>query len=307
MQNLFNKILENKEKVLNKFNENVNIDSIIIENNGQVFSHFYKEDSLHEMRSLSKVLIALAYGIILERKMLSLDTFVYPIIKDLVDIKNTNNLEKIKKWQIKHLLTYTAGYESQMFSESYIKDLNLKNSLNYVVNFDLVYSPGERYVYNNAETFLLSVCFSEMFNENITDFIKREIFEPLNIVNFRWDNYGKYCPGGTGLYISHADLFKIGQLILNKGTFLGKNLISEEYIQKMCSTQIQTPYAVKPGRVLPKLGVGYVMHISRDGYFYKDGKNGQYLIFNFEKNLLISILSSETDMTSVTEILRNLI
>lgn len=75
----------------------------------------------------------------------------------------------------------------------------------------------------------------------------------------------------------------------------------------MCSTQIDTPYAVKPERVLPKIGVGYIMHISRDGYIFKDGTNGQYLIINFNKNLLISILSSEKEMKYVTEILRDLI
>lgn len=307
MKALFDKILENKEKVFNKFNENVKIDSIIVYDEGQVFSHFYKQDDLHEMRSISKVLIALAYGIALDRNMLTLETYVYPFIENLVNISNKNNIEKISKWQIKHLLTYSCGYESQMFSERFIKDINPKDYLNYVINYNLTYESGEKYVYNNADVFLLSVCFQEMFKENIKDFIQREIFNHLNITNFKWGNYDKYCPGGTGLYISHKDLFKIGQLILNKGKYKNKQLISSTYIKEMCSTQIETPYAVKPERVLPKYGVGYVMHISRDGYVYKDGTNGQYLIVNFKKKQLITILSSESDMSCVTEILRNLI
>ena len=75
----------------------------------------------------------------------------------------------------------------------------------------------------------------------------------------------------------------------------------------MCSIKIETPYAIKPGRVLPKIGVGYIMHISRDGYIYKDGTNGQYLIINLKKQQIISILASESDMSCVTEILRDLI
>jgi len=50
-----------------------------------------------------------------------------------------------------------------------------------------------------------------------------------------------------------------------------------------------------------------VMHISRDGFAYKDGTNGQYLILNLTKNLLITIFASERDMSCVTEILRGLI
>ncbi len=71
--------------------------------------------------------------------------------------------------------------------------------------------------------------------------------------------------------------------------------------------QLETPSAYKPERVLPKIGVGYYTFISRDGYVFRDGSNGQYIIVNKNKNLLITILSSEKDMKNVTEVLRNLI
>lgn len=302
-----NQILSKKKKVFTSTGENVHIDSIMIEENGTIQKHFYKPDCLHEMRSLSKVLIALAYGIVLDKKLISLDTFVYPTLSKLnVEIRK-DNLDKIKQWKIRHLLTYTCGYEKQMFSEKYIKDLDKNKLLEYVLNCDLPNPVGEIYTYNNAETFLLSVFFQEMFKENIADFIAREIFSPLGITEYKCENFGKYCPGGTGLYISHESLFKIGQLILHKGKFNNKQIISHFFIEEMCKTQIQTPNATKPDRVLPKFGVGYIMHISRDGYVYKDGTNGQYLIVNFAKNQLITILSSESEMNYVIEILRDLI
>lgn len=45
------------------------------------------------------------------------------------------------------------------------------------------------------------------------------------------------------------------------------------------------------------------MHISRDGCAYKDDADGQYIIVNFAKNQLITILSTEPEMQYVTEIL----
>lgn len=309
---LIEKIKRQKEKIFTSTGENVKIDSIMIDENGELSSYFYKNDDLHEMRSISKIMIDLAYGIAIDRKMLvygkpiTTETDVYPIFKNLTKIR-LENVEKIKKWKIKTLLTYSAGYDTQMFSEKFIKGLDDKTFIDYVLNYDLPNEPNEKYVYNNAEIFLLSVFFQEAFEINISDFIAKEIFNPLGIKKFIWKNYDKYCPGGTGLYISHKDLFKIGQLILHKGNFNGKQIISQKNIEEMCSTQIDTPYAVKPERVLPKIGVGYIMHISRDGYIFKDGTNGQYLIINFNKNLLISILSSEKEMKYVTEILRDLI
>lgn len=309
---LIDKIKENKEKIFTSSGENVKIDSIIIDDNNDIQSYFYKLDSLHEMRSVSKMLIALAYGIAIDRKMLvngkplNVNTLVYPVIKNLTTIKK-ENVDKIKKWKIKTLLTYSAGYDTQMFSERLIKDIDEKDYVNYVLNYDLTYQPGEKYVYNNAELFILSVFFQEAFKINIKDFIVNEIFNPLGITKFVWNNFGIYCPGGTGLYLTHADLFKIGELILHKGNYNGRQLISQKFIEDMCSIQISTPYSIKKERVLPKIGVGYVMHISRDGYAYKDGTNGQYLIINFSKNLLITILSSEKEMNYVSEILRGII
>ena len=75
----------------------------------------------------------------------------------------------------------------------------------------------------------------------------------------------------------------------------------------MCSIQLETPSAYKPERLLPKIGVGYYTFISKDGFIFRDGSNGQYIIVNKIRNLLITIMSSEKDMKNVTEILRSLI
>lgn len=75
----------------------------------------------------------------------------------------------------------------------------------------------------------------------------------------------------------------------------------------MCSIKLETPSVYKHERVLPKIGIGYFTFISRDGYIFRDGSNGQYIILNKDKNLLITIMSTEKDMKNVTEILRNLI
>ena len=161
---LIERIKQQKEKIFTSTGENVKIDSIMIDDNGLLSSYFYNPDSLHEMRSISKVMIALAYGIAIDRKMvvkdqpITTETYVYPILKNLTTIKK-ENVEKIKKWQIKTLLTYSTGYANQMFSEKFVKGRDEKTFIDYVLNYDLPNNPNEKYVYNNAEIFLLSVYF----------------------------------------------------------------------------------------------------------------------------------------------------
>lgn len=299
--------LKNNVDVLSKSLSSLKIDSIFIEQNDNIERIFYKNEELHELRSCSKLLVAMAIGIAIENKMFDLDTLVYPVIENIVKIENANNLNKIKQWNIRNLLTHTTGYESQMMSERYIENVDKDNLLEYALNYDIPYEPGKRFAYNNVEPFILSVFFQEKFGINLTDFINENIFKKLNIIDYKWENYGKYCPGATGLYMRHTDFHKIGQLLLNNGKYNNIQIIPEAWIKKMCSMQLETPSAYKPDRVFPKVGISYYTFISRDGFIFRDGSNGQYIILNKDKNILITIMSSEKDMKNVTEILRDLV
>ena len=293
--------------VLSKSLDSLNIDSIFVEQNNNIERIFYKKEELHELRSCSKLLVAMAIGIAIENKMFDLDTLIYPVIENIVKIENANNLNKIKKWNIRNLLTHTTGYESQMMSERYIENIDKDNLLEYALNYDIPYEPGKRFAYNNVEPFILSVFFQEKFGINLTDFINENIFKKLNIVNYKWDNYGKYSPGATGLYMRHTDFHKIGQLLLNNGKYNNTQIIPKTWIKEMCKMQLETPSAYKPDRVFPKVGIGYYTFISKNSFIFRDGSNGQYIILNKYKDILITIMSSEKDMKNVTEILRNVI
>ena len=306
-------IVKENVNILSKELGRLNIDSIFIEQDGKLDKVFYKDEQLHELRSCSKVLVAMAIGIAIEDKMLvngiplSLDTKIFPSIKNLVKIKNKNNLLKIQTWTIKNLLTHTTGYESQMMSERYIEDVDKNELLDYALNYDIPFDVGTRFAYNNVEPFILSVFFQETFGINLKDYINEKIFKKLNIKEFEWDNYEKYCPAATGLYLKHSDFHKIGQLLLNNGRYDGKQIIPENWIVEMTSMQLETPSAYKPERVFSKMGVGYYTFISRDNYIFRDGFHGQYLIINREKKLLVTIMASEKDMKNILEIFRDII
>mgnify|MGYP004522042313 FL=1 len=287
----------------------LNIDSIFLEQNGKIDEVFYNNECLHELRSCSKLLVAMAIGIAIDKGMFSLDTLIYPTIKNVVHIVNKENIEKIKKWDIKTLLAHTTGYEKIIMSAKEIKEkqLDTSNIINYALNVDIPYEVGTRFAYNNVEPFILSVFFQEKFVINLSDFINENIFNKLDIKEYKWDNYGKYCPGCTGLFLKHTDFHKLGKLLLNNGLYNGIQVVSERWIKEMCSMQFKTPEIYKKERVLPKIGIGYFTFISRDGFIFRDGSNGQNIILNKEKNLLITIMATEKDMKNITEVLRNLI
>jgi CubicO group peptidase (beta-lactamase class C family) len=302
-----------KNKALLAQTTPIAVDSVFIQNGDSIEKHFFIEESLHELKSASKVMVAMAVGIAIDNKMeingipLTLETKVYPIIKHLVDITKKSNLQKIEKWTIRNLLTHSTGYEQQMLSERFIKDVEKSQIINYALNYDIPYEVGTRYAYNNVEPFLISVIFQEAFSINLADFIDEHIFKNLGITAYKWGNYGKYCIGASGLYLKHSDFHKIGQLLLFDGKYQNTQVVSADWIIAMCSYQIAATSEFKPERVLPKIGAGYFTFISRDGFVFRDGANGQYIILNKQQKLLTTIMSSEPEMKNVGEILRGLI
>ena len=75
----------------------------------------------------------------------------------------------------------------------------------------------------------------------------------------------------------------------------------------MCSLKLETLSSYKKERLFPKVGIGYYTFISENGFIFRDGANGQMIIINKDKKLLITIMSTEDNMTNVQEILRGLI
>ncbi|MBR4350721.1 MAG: serine hydrolase [Bacilli bacterium] len=295
------------DEIMKRIDEfELSIDSLYIQSKDSL-NVIINSDKLHELRSCSKLLVAMAMGIAIENNLFSLEENIYNYIEEY--ITNDNNREKIKKWTIRTLLTHTTGYDKMLMSNKEIVDKNLDKSklLEYALNYDIANEPNATYTYNNVEPFIISVLFKEKYNIDLEDYIKENIFNKIEINNYSWEKYGEYCPGCTGLYLLPKDFHKLGMLILNDGVYNNVSVVPSNWINEMIKLQIKTPNLVKIERLFPKYGAGYFTFISRDGYVFRDGTNGQYIIINKNKKLVISIMSSEKDMSKITEIFRNIL
>ncbi len=288
----------------------VNVDSIVVEQNGKVEEKVFNDIKLHEIRSCGKVLIAMAYGIAMDDKMickrggqLGLNERVYPTFESLV----ASLPEEAKNWTVKTLLTHSTGYEKMMLKASQVESLDKLKLLDIFFETPIKFETNTHFTYNNFEPYLLSVFFKENFDVDISDFIFERIFKPLEIKNYIWKKYGKYCAAATGLYLNYKDFHKIGKLLLDFGKYNGRRVVSESWIKEMTKPQIACPDYYKPERLLPKLGAGYFTWISRDEIVFRDGADGQFLICDYKKNRLISILSTQKEMSSVMECLKGVI
>ena len=97
-EKVFIEDIANNKNRLSKVLSSLNIDSIFLEQSGKIDKIFYNDDNLHELRSCAKILVAMAIGIAIDKKMLvdgeplSLQTKVYQTIKNVTNITNKNNM-----------------------------------------------------------------------------------------------------------------------------------------------------------------------------------------------------------------------
>ncbi|SES70545.1 serine hydrolase domain-containing protein [[Clostridium] polysaccharolyticum] len=268
--------------------EAVHTQGIMIARNGAVVLEGayapYELDTWRITHSLCKSFVGIAVGIAIEEGYFALTDTVASIFgKEYHFIKGLLQ----KDITIQNLLTMSSGIA---FNEvGAVIDREWRRSfLDAMPSF----KPGSEFAYNSMNTYMLSAIIQKTTNVTLMDYLREHIFEPLGIENIYWEESPEFIvKGGWGCYISLEDRTKIGQLLLNKGKWEGKQLIPEKWIFEMTKKQIDTPHFIN------QYGYGYQIWIGkRRGSFIMNGVLGQNTIVLPDINMVISILSSNENL-----------
>ena len=152
---------------------------------------------------------------------------------------------------------------------------------------------------------MLSAIVQKVTGEKVVDYLNGRLFEPLHIDKPKWEESPQGInTGGWGLWLKTEDLAKMGQLLLQKGEWNGKQLIPAEWVAEMSKKQVES---INPGTRMEEAeakgmtketsdwmqGYGYQMWRCRPGCFRADGARGQYIIVVPDKNAVIAITSGK--------------
>ncbi len=310
----FYKIINQFEQTNDQAGQRLNMRYLAIQKDDEVFEHGFDGFSdLCDVRSISKTVMALVLGMIIERSRqkkyppINEKSNVYPFLKDIVTVTNASNLEFIKQIKIEHLLTHSIGYRDMLMMRNDIKDLDPHRYVDMVINHPIIDKPGEAFLYSNAGFFLLSVILQHLIDEDLIQFIQRELFEPLGIHHFRWEKYGDYCAGATRLWLNAEDLLKIGQLMLLKGTYDGRQLVSSTWIDKMIKLKYHTPNYDDPSKLFRLHGYGYGIWLTDTDIYFGYGTDGQFLVMIPKKKMIIVTLAEHKDVVPIMGIIDDII
>jgi CubicO group peptidase (beta-lactamase class C family) len=167
----------------------------------------------------------------------------YQPVTDYVPELKKNGFDKV---QIKHLLQMTSGmdyaepgFPTGLHSHFYYGD-NLEERC---LELELEEEPGMRFLYKSGEAQLLGLILSRVIKpRTITYYMQEKLWDPLGMEHDgRWtiDSEENGLEKTFCCIASNArDFSKLGRLYLNKGNWNGKQVVSEEWVNK--STQIDS-------------------------------------------------------------------
>jgi CubicO group peptidase (beta-lactamase class C family) len=230
----------------------VNVHSIVVARSGRLVYEVYRTgydqnwgtrlgtvsytaDMPHDVRSISKSIVSLLFGIALDRGLIaSVDDPVHVYFPDYAVLR-TPEKDRIL---VRHLLTMTAGLEWNE-DRSYLDPKNSEimmtgspDPYRFILEQPVRAEAGKVWNYSGGSTQLLAGVLQRKTGKSLTEFANKALFEPLGITKFEWTKMpaNGEAAAASGLRLRPRDMAKIGQLVLNKGSWNGRRIVSEQWI-----------------------------------------------------------------------------
>jgi CubicO group peptidase (beta-lactamase class C family) len=177
------------------------------------------------------------------------------------------------KITIEHLLTMTSGLEWDEWHAPLSSAKNDivgvwfqdKDPVSFILERPLVEAPGTSFTYSGGNMIVLGEIIRNASKMDIDEFSIKYLFEPLEVDSSYWElrfENGVIETGGS-LTITPRDMAKIGVTFLNGGVWNGKQIISEQWVEKSATSFPGNRGINIPGEASGRNGYSYSWWIKK--------------------------------------------
>lgn len=225
-------------------------------------------DDLFWIASMSKPITAVCIGILKDEGKLSFDDEVSKFIPEFK--LSTPATQPSRPMTLRTLLTHTSGLGELNAREPH---LTLQETATLIAKTPRKFAPGDAWSYSTAGIDTLGRIVEIVSGMPFDQFLQKRVFDPIGMKNttfwigpddqqrfvvpYRWNAqtshlepttivymYGTAITdrqrpplGGAGLFSTAEDICRFYQMMLRKGEFDGKRILSPETVKEMTSKQ----------------------------------------------------------------------
>jgi CubicO group peptidase (beta-lactamase class C family) len=256
----------------------------------------YRAKANHMLYSLSKSFTSTAVGFAVSEGKLKVTDPVTSFFPDDLPAKVSENLAAL---QVKHLLMMGVGHASDS-TPTITKEQNWAKAF---LALPIANPPGSVFLYNSGATYMCSAIVQKVSGQKVVEYLRPRLFKPLGIEGMTWET----CPrgintGGWGLSLQTESLAKFGQFYLQKGFWVGQQLLPAAWIDEATTSKIQQPPPHDKDLETAKLtsdwhqGYCYQFWRCRHNAFRGDGAYGQFDIVMPDQKTVVAITCETGNM-----------
>lgn len=259
----------------------------------------FSENTLHDIRSVTKSVTALLYGIALERgDVPGPDELV---VNHFPDYRVEMERAGITDLTVHHVLSMTMGTrwsEQGSYRSSDNDEIGMElasDRYRYILSRERIEPAGSTWRYSGGASALLGDLLERGTGQTLARNAHECLFGPLGIFHWQWMAGSDRRPSAaSGLRLTARDLARIGRLMLNEGQWEGQVVVPRSWVA------LATRHHAGP-TWSEHIGYGYQWYATSGEtgprWVGGIGNGGQYMMALPDADLSVTVLSGGYDRT----------
>jgi CubicO group peptidase (beta-lactamase class C family) len=182
----------------------------------------FTPDTLHDLRSVTKSVVGLLYGIALADGRVPEPH--EPLLRHFSEYPDLAEDPRRAALTVEHALTMTLGLEWNEdipYTSAANSEIAMElapDRFRYVLGQQVMDEPGVRWSYCGGASALVARLIEKGTGLALADYARARLFEPLGITRFEWSTgEDGVAMAASGLRLTPRDLLAIGRLVLDGG------------------------------------------------------------------------------------------
>jgi CubicO group peptidase (beta-lactamase class C family) len=185
----------------------------------------WTQDTTHPAYSATKSLVSTLVAMAIEDgKITSTDQSAAEFLAEW------RGKEKYEAITIGHLLSMTSGLEGG--KRNFLRGVMSRDERGFATSLPVEFPPGTHWDYHNSAYRLCFPLLQEATGDSLPRYTHRKLLDPLGMKHTKWASKRFATDQYTFLTTSARDAARYGLLILAKGNWNGKQLISREWVER---------------------------------------------------------------------------